>query len=217
MEQNILLDANVREESGKNAMKRLRRSGFVPGIVFGRSGETTPVSFRPRDLEKIIHSDSGFNTIFSLNIAGTKKTDNPNVIIKEYQVDPVTHEFLHVSFYRIHMDRIVEVAIPIVTQGTAPGVKIHGGTLDMVMREVEVSCLPANIPDAIVIDISTFELHHTVRISDLLVTEEVKLLGDPDSVVLHIAPPKRVVEVVEVEEGVEEEEGEEAAGEEETE
>lgn len=216
MAKNLALNATLRTESGKNAMRRLRKSGFIPGIVFGRSGETTPVSFEPGDLEKIIHSESGFNTLFTINVDGAPKDSaNPMVIIKEYQVEPVTHDFLHVSFYRIHMDRLVEVNIPIVARGEAPGVKMYGGVLDMTMREVTVECYPADIPENIEVDISTFEINDAVRVGELTVDEKVKILAEDDAVVLQINPPRKIEEPVveeeleegEVPEGEEPEEG----------
>lgn len=199
MAQTFTLNATHRSESGKNAMRRLRKAGNVPGIVFGRSGETTPVSFNPKELLKILHSDSGFNTIFTLNVEGADKPLSPMVIVKEYQLEPVTHNFLHVSFYRVRMDRLMEVEIPIQVVGISPGVKNEGGTLDLVMREIEVRCLPADIPEHITVDISNLHMNDTVRVKDLDIPEKVEVLEEEEGVVLHISPPKKVVEVVETE------------------
>jgi large subunit ribosomal protein L25 len=206
------LNAELREERGKNAMRRIRKAGLAPGIIFGRSGETTPVTFSPGDLEKIIHSESGFNTLFNVKIKGEKA--NPMVIIKEYQLEPVSHDFLHVSFYRIHMDRLVEVDIPIHAHGVAHGVKNQGGMLDQILRELHVECLPGDIPEAFSIDVTPLHLHDSVHIRDLEIPEGVKVLDEMDAVILQVIPPKRVV-VEEVEEELEEaevaEEGEEKA------
>ncbi|HUX07023.1 MAG TPA: 50S ribosomal protein L25 [Acidobacteriota bacterium] len=201
MAEKITMNAQLREETGKNKMRRLRSSGLLPGIIFGRSGETTPVSFTDKELEKIIHSESGFNTIFTLDIEG--ETQKPLVMIKEYQLDPVTHNFLHVSFYRVHADRLVEVNVAITTRGVAPGVKDEGGTLDFVMREVKVECLPGDIPESFVVDISKMIIGEHVRVEDLDIPEKVKVLEEPEAVVLHLAPPRKVEEVVEAEEAEE--------------
>jgi large subunit ribosomal protein L25 len=206
------LSAEPREERGKNAMRRIRKAGMIPGIIFGRSGETTPITFSPRDLEHIIHSESGFNTLFTVKIKGEKAS--PMVIIKDYQVEPVSHDFLHVSFYRIHMDRLVEVDIPIYTRGLAYGVKNEGGILDQTLRELHVECFPGDIPESFTIDVSPLHLHDGVHVNDLDIPEGVKVLDEMESVILQVTPPKRVV-VEEVEEELEEveaaEEGEEEA------
>lgn len=198
------LKTQYREETGKNAMRRLRKTGNIPGIVFGRSGETTPVQFPIRDLEKILHSESGFNSLFKLTVDGAKKEEFPMVIVKEYQVDPVTHNFIHISFYRVHLDRVIEVNVPVHTIGTAVGVKTDGGNLDMVMREIHVNTLPANIPESIEIDISKMKIYDTVRIKDIVFPEGVEVDLDSELVVLQINPP-RVATAEEAAEEAEEE------------
>jgi large subunit ribosomal protein L25 len=193
MAEKITMKALLREETGKNNMRRLRRNGLLPGIIFGRS-ETTQVSFTPKELERVIYSEHGFNTIFTLDVDGAKQ--KPQVMIKDYQVDPVTHDFLHVSFYRVHMDRAIEVNIPINATGVAPGVKDQGGTLDFVMREIKIECLPGDIPDAITIDVSNMMIGDHVRVADLAIPEKIKVLDDSDSVVLLLAAPRKIEEVV---------------------
>lgn len=210
MAEKITLAARLREETGKNAMRRLRMNDQIPGVIFGRSGITHSISLESRELEKVIHSETGLNTVFTVDVEGLKKDNNPHVIIKDYQLDPVTHDFLHVSLYRIHMDRLVEVRIPVVAEGVARGVKDQGGTLDHVMREVLVECLPGDIPDAIHVDVSSMEIGDHVRISELGVPKDVKILGDTEAVVLHLSPPRKVEVVAEVEEEEVAEEAEEA-------
>ncbi len=199
MAQEITMKAMLREETGKNKMRRLRSSGLLPGIIFGRSGETTPVSFSNKELEKVIHSESGFNTIFNIDIEGEEQ--NPLVMIKEYQLDPVTHNFLHISFFRVHADRLVEVDVAITTVGVAPGVKDQGGTLDYVMREIKVECLPGDIPESIPVDVSKMVIGEHVRVEDLTIPDKVTVLEESEAVVLHLAPPRKIEEeVAEVEE-----------------
>lgn len=206
MAKEILMNAQFREETGKNEMRRLRKRGFVPGIIFGRSGETTPVRFETAELEKIIHSDTGFNTIFSIDVDGVKKDRKRQVLIKDYQLDPVTHDFLHVSFYRIHMDREVEVRVPVVAEGEAHGVKNQGGTLDHTMREIQIRCLPGDIPEGIHVGVEHLHIGDYIRVNELEIPDAVEVLEDVDGVVMHLAPPRKVVEEVVEEEEVAEEE-----------
>ncbi len=211
MAKQITVLARLREETGKNAMRRLRRRGLLPGVIFGRSGITTMVSLDPRELEKVIYSETGFNTLFDIDVEGQKDDGKTRVLIKHYQLDPVTHSFLHVSFYRIHMDREVEVRIPITAEGVATGVKDQGGTLDYVMRDILIRCLPGDIPDATHVEVTDMEIGDYVRVSELDIPEGVEVLEEADAVVLHLAPPRKVVEEVAVEEvAAEVEEGEEA-------
>ena len=211
MAKRITVLARLREETGKNAMRRLRRQGLLPGVIFGRSGITTMVSLNPRELDKVLHSETGFNTIFDIDVEGQKDDGEIRVLIKHYQLEPVTHSFLHVSFYRIHMDRELEVRIPVAADGLAIGVKDQGGTLDYVMRDVLIRCLPGDIPDATRVEVSDMEIGDYVRVSDLDIPEGVEILEEADAVVLHLAPPRKVVEEeeAEVEEAEEAEEAEE--------
>ena len=216
MAKQIVMQARLREETGKNEMKRLRSKGDLPGIIYGRSGETVQVAFPTRALEDIVHSETGFNTIFGIDVDGTKQKEPTMVMIKEYQLDPVTHDFLHVSFYRVHMDRLYEVNVGINTVGVAPGVKEQGGTLDIILREIRIECLPGDIPEAIDVDVTGLHIGDNVRVSDLAVSDAIKVLEDADSVVLNVAAPRKVEEVLPEEEELEAAEGEEAeAGEEE--
>jgi large subunit ribosomal protein L25 len=219
MAKKLVLSTEFREEKGKGKIKRLRKTGKTPGIIFGRSGETIPVTFLFRDLEKIIYSDAGFNTIFTLNVdTGKKKTDEYMVMMKEYQLEPVTHDFLHVSFYRIHMDRVMELNVPLNVIGKSLGERTEEARLDIVNREILVRCLPADIPEHISIDITEMVTHDIIRMSDLVVDDKVEILSEDKNVVLHILPPRKIEEVavdedlegIEGEEGVEGEEGEES-------
>ena len=214
MAKQIVMKARLREETGKNEMKRLRSKGDLPGIIYGRSGETVQVAFTTRALENIIHSDTGFNTIFGIEIDGLKQEEPTPVMIKEYQLDPVTHDFLHVSFYRVHMDRLYEVSVAVNPVGVAPGVKEQGGTLDIILREIRIECLPGDIPESIDVDLSSLRIGDQVRVSDLAVSDTIKVLEDHEAVVLHVIAPRKAEEL-EPEEGVlEAGEGEAEAGEE---
>src|SRR5438445_6238747 len=139
------LEAKSRESFGKNEARRTRRAGFVPGVLYGGDGgKATPISVEPRALLRILHSESGANTLISLKLAGA---GDARVLVREYQLDPVTHQVLHADFYRVAMDRAIQVMIPVVVRGEPAGVKQQGGILEFVRREIEIECLPGDVPD----------------------------------------------------------------------
>ncbi|OFV91545.1 MAG: hypothetical protein A3G76_02635 [Acidobacteria bacterium RIFCSPLOWO2_12_FULL_65_11] len=188
----VILDAIVRETFGKNEARRTRRAGKVPAVVYGATGEAsgreaTPIAVDPRSLLKILHSDSGANTLISLKLAGTGDT---RVLIKEFQLDPVTHHVLHADFYRVRMDRVIQVTIPVTVKGEAKGVKQQAGVLEFVHREIEVECLPADIPEHVEIDVSELMLHQGVRVRDIIVGPKWKPLSDADMMLVHVIMPK---------------------------
>src|SRR5439155_2726585 len=139
----VVLEAVSRDTFGKNEAGRTRRQGRVPAVVYGAAGnaakEALPVAVDPKALLRILHSESGANTLISLKLPGS---GDAKVLVKEYQLDPVTHEVLHADFYRVAMDRAITVTIPIVVRGEAKGVKQQGGILEFVRREIEIECLP---------------------------------------------------------------------------
>ena len=169
-----VLEAQARDTFGKNEARRTRRSGQVPGVLYGGGGkEATPISVAPKALLKILHSESGANTLISLKLAGAGDT---RVLVKEFQLDPITHHLLHADFYRVRMDRVIQVTIPVTVKGEPKGVKQQGGILEFVRREIEVECLPADIPEHVEIDVSELMLHQGVRLRDIA-TREVEDLG----------------------------------------
>src|SRR5213075_2516379 len=167
----ILVNAKGRDERGKNAARRLRREGFVPGIVYGGKGNNIAVAVDPKALKKVLRSEAGRNAILKLDIAGSGST---NAILKSWQVDPVRENFLHADFYRIAMDVAIRVTVPIHTVGEARGVKVDAGILELIMREVEVECLPGDIPERIDVDVSDLGINGALRISDVPIPEKVK-------------------------------------------
>ena len=183
----MTVSAKSRTEFGSGASKRIRRNGMVPGVVYGGSTDTIPVTVDPKDLFMLLRSQSGRNTILKLEIEGARAD---SVILKDWQVDPVKDSILHADFQRIAMDQALQVTVRVVTRGLAYGVKTDGGLLDVVMREIEVECLPADIPDEIVCDVTDLHLHQSMRISDLPAIENVKILASPDQVVVHVVAVK---------------------------
>src|SRR5579872_7348501 len=185
------LEAKARDTFGKNEARRTRREGRLPAVVYGATGnagrEATPIAVDPRELLRILHSESGANTLISLKLAGGGDT---RVLVKEYQLDPITHQLLHADFYRIAMDKMLRVTVPITVRGEAPGVKQQAGILEFVHRELEVECLPADIPEHIEIDVSNLMLHQGVRVRDIATDAKWKALSDADMMLVHVILPK---------------------------
>ena len=187
----IVVAAQSRAESGKNANRRLRVQGLIPGVVYGAKKETLAVSVSPKDIGAILKSASRENTLFNLEIGGSRR----KVILKEFQRDPVKGWLLHADFYEVALDRRIEVKVHIELVGVPVGVKTQGGILDFVTRELEVECLPADIPEKITLDVSTLELGKHLRVSDLPVSDKVTIMTAPGVVVVHVVAP-RAEEVV---------------------
>jgi len=191
------LEAVRREVFGKNAVGRLRREGRIPAIFYGESRDASgkpvaiPIAVDPKSLMRILHSDSGENTLITLKLEGAGDT---RVMLKEYQLDPVTHHLLHADLYRVAMDKRVTVTVPIVLRGEAPGVKQQGGIVDFVHREIEVECLPAEIPEHIEVDVSSLMIGQSLRLRDLPETARWTPKTDLDVMLVHVIAPKAVEE-----------------------
>src|SRR5204863_27801 len=182
------LEAKSRESFGKNEARRTRRGGLVPGVLYGGDGrQATPISVEPRSLLKILHSESGANTLISLKLPGG---GDARVLVKEYQLDPVTHQVLHADFYRVAMDRLIQVTIPVVVKGEPRGVKQQGGLLEFIRRQIEIECLPADIPEHVEVDVSELMLHQGIRVRELAVNPKWKPKSDPDMMIVHVILPK---------------------------
>ncbi len=182
-----VLEATRRDTIGKGEARRTRQKGLVPAVVYGGEGRgATPISVEPKALLKILHSEAGANTLISLRLDG----GDTRVLVKDYQVDPVTRQLLHADFYTIAMDRTLEVTIPVVLRGEPKGVKQQGGILEFVRREVEIECLPGDIPEHIEIDVSELMLHQGVRVRDVAVDAKWKPVSEPEMLLVHVIPPK---------------------------
>src|SRR5688500_10154658 len=146
-----ILEATKRDTRGKNEARRVRAAGKIPAVVYGDKADAAVIAVDPKTLLRILHSESGVNTLISLKFEGEGDT---RVLVRDYQVDPVTQRPLHVDFYRIAMDKVLRVTVPIMLIGEPKGVKAQGGVLDFVNRDIEVECRPADIPEHIDIDVS---------------------------------------------------------------
>ena len=186
----IVVNARNRSDRGKNAARRLRRDGMIPAVVYGGKGDAVAVSVDPKALLKVLRSEAGRNAILRLDIAEKGAT---SAILKSWQVDPIKENFLHADFYRIAMDVAIRVTVPVAVKGEARGVKVDAGILELVLREIEVECLPGDIPERIEVDVSDLGINDALRISDVPVTAKVKVLEAPDQVVVHVVSVKEEV------------------------
>lgn len=195
-----------REIFGKNVSRRIRREGKVPAVLYGPDIENISLTINKKDIFAILKSETGENTIVKVSF----DSESRDAMIKELQKDPVSDELLHVDLLQISMDKALQVAVPISLLGEAVGVKAEGGFVDFVTRELEVECLPKDIPEQIEINISNLHLHQFIKVADIPPLENGKIVSDPETVIVHIKAPSK--EEIEVEEKEEEEvigEGEE--------
>jgi large subunit ribosomal protein L25 len=182
-----VLEAQKRDTFGKNEARRLRAKGLIPGVVYGgEKGTGTPVAVDPKTLMQILHSDSGVNTLISLKLDGT----DARVLVKEYQLDPIEHKLLHADFYRIALDRMLTVTVPVALRGEAKGVKQQGGVVDFVHREIEVECLPTDIPEKIEVDVTELMINDSIRVRDLPENPKWKAVSEPDMMIVHVVTLK---------------------------
>jgi large subunit ribosomal protein L25 len=185
------LEAVRREGRRKNEANRLRASGKIPAVFYGpgksgRAKDAVAVSVDPKAVMRILHSDSGANTLINLKLDGSET----RVMLREYQLDPVTHHLLHADFYELAMDKSITVTVPVQVKGEPKGVKQQGGLLDFVTREIEVECLPTDIPDQIDIDVTELMLHQAIRVRDLPEHPKWKAVSDGDTMLVHVVMPK---------------------------
>jgi large subunit ribosomal protein L25 len=197
MPQILTVEAEPREDFGKNASRRVRHGGRIPGIVYGGGGPAIPVSLDPRKIAEVLHSEAGHNSIFNLEIRGRAPA---RVMLREWQVEPLGGQLLHVDMVRVARDTKLRVKVPIQITGEAKGVKTQGGIFEFLLREVEVECLPDDIPDNIVVDVTELLIGRTLRVSDLPINEKTKVLTEASRAVAHVvalkAEEEKPVEVV---------------------
>jgi large subunit ribosomal protein L25 len=181
------LDAVKRDTRGKNEARRLRAAGRIPAVVYGGTEQAVPVAVDPKLLSRILHSDTGVNTLIGLTIDGA---GTAQVLVKEFLLDPVHHHLLHADFYRISMDKAITVTVPITLKGEARGVKQQGGLLDFPGREVEIESLPGEIPEDIEVDVSELMIGQSVRLRDVAEGRRWKPVSDPDTMLVHVVAPR---------------------------
>jgi large subunit ribosomal protein L25 len=192
------VDAKPRKSGTKNDARRIRKSGLVPAVLYGAGLEPLNISVDPKQMKRILTSEAGHNTIFDLAAGG----DSGKAMIVDWQYEPIKGALLHVDLKRIAMDKLLRVSVPVVLKGEAPGVKLQGGILEQMVREVEIECLPADIPGRLEADVSKLEFGQTVRVVDLPHNDKIKFITDANQAIAHVTAVKEVVEVAPVE-GVE--------------
>ena len=182
------LQAEKRDGRGKNEARRLRAQGRIPAVVYGsEKGKATEIAVDPKVLSRILHSESGVNTLIGLQLDG----GDTRVLVKEYQIDPIDHSLLHADFYQVAMDKALTVTVPVVIKGEARGVKQQGGIVDFVHRELEIECLPGDIPENVSVDISELMLNQGIRVRDLnLEGAKWKPVSEPDMMIVHVVALK---------------------------
>jgi large subunit ribosomal protein L25 len=187
MRKDITIAAEGRATRGKNEARRLRVSGRAPAIIYGTGKEPVAVAISPKEVNKILLSSTGHNSIFDITVDGGAPEP---VMIIDWSYEPVKGNLLHIDMQRIDLTKRIKVKIPVHVHGEPKGVKQQGGLLDVVTREVEVECLPDDIPADFSLDIATLEINQAIRASDLPMTNSMKLLMAPDSVIVHVVAPK---------------------------
>lgn len=202
MASNSNIGALPREAVGKGGARSMRREGRVPGILYGHGEESIPLSVDARELQRLVHSVSIENTIVDLSLKGTRQPFK--VLIREIQRHPTREEYIHVDFFHIAMDEKISVEVPIVLKGEPTGVRNKGGILDHQLRELEVYCLPAEIPERIEVDVSELDIGDAIHVRDLAVPEGVEIEADPDRAVAAVLAPAVVPIEEEVAAAVEE-------------
>ncbi len=182
MLKDITVAAEVRASRGKNEAHRTRRAGQIPAVIYGAYKDPVSVSVNPRDIAKIIRSATGYNTIFKLEIAGGETTP---VMVVDQQVDPIRGTLLHADFKRIDLSKRIRVSVPVTTTGEAKGVKVQGGLLEVITRAIEIECLPDEIPEKFVVDVTELMIGQARRASEVALTGSMKLVSAPEAVIAH--------------------------------
>ena len=190
----IELSVEKRSTIGKNEARRTRVGGRIPAVVYGAGKPNVPISVDRKALADLFREGAGENAIFLLKLAGSEQSRH--AMIRELQRDPVSRKPLHIDFVRVLMDVKVTVRVPIEVLGVARGVKADGGILDVVTREIEIECLPANIPAHLAVDVTELGIGDAIRISEIPSVEGVRIVDNPEKVVVHVAHPTREEEPV---------------------
>lgn len=191
----LVVEKRSKDELKKNASRRLRSGGFIPAIIYGQSSEPVSIKINSRKLKEILKGRSIANLILDMQVSGNGKGVKETAIVKEIQRNPISSEFLHIDFLRIQMEKEVETAVHVVilNEEESIGVKEEGGVVQHGLRELHISCLPGDIPESITYDIKDLTLGHGIKVSDIVVNDKIKILNDPDEVVVSIIHPTHMI------------------------
>ncbi|HMM35543.1 MAG TPA: 50S ribosomal protein L25 [Thermoanaerobaculia bacterium] len=189
LQDNVVIEVEKRTETGKNACHRLRAKDLIPAVLYGgHSGaESLPLSVARKDLLALFRKGLHQNAVFRVHVKGAD--EQPHVMVRDVMLSPLRRELVHLDFVRVLLDRKLKVKVPVETVGIAAGVKL-GGLLDVVTRELEVECLPADIPATIEADVTALDAGGVLRVADLALGEKIQVLGDPDRVIAHVVTHK---------------------------
>ena len=182
-----VLNAEVREQTGKEMAKKLRAKGLMPAIFYGPNSETIALTLDPKELSKTLHTEAGENVLIDLNIRKGEESLKKVVMLKELQVQPLQRKALHADFFEVSMDVMVSVEIPVHLLGKSEGVKV-GGILEQVQRTIQIECLPGDIPRSIDVDVSALMIGDSIHVSDLKL-EKFKILSDLNLTIATVVPP----------------------------
>jgi large subunit ribosomal protein L25 len=187
MREDITIAAEPRSTRGKNEARRLRVLGSMPSVVYGVGGESVAVAVSPKEITKILKSKSGHNTIFNLDIKGVENTP---VMIVDWQLDPIKDNILHADLHRVDLAKPIRVKVPVHTHGDPKGVKIQGGIHEVVTREIEIECLPDEIPEDFVVDVTELMIGQTIRAQEIPMKGSMTLTSPGDAVISHVVSLK---------------------------
>src|SRR5947209_4634853 len=193
MKTDITVAAEARKSRGKNEARRTRRAGMIPAVVYGAYKDSVSIAVSPRQISQILHSKTGHNTSFNLNIQGGENTP---VMVVDGQFDPVKGTLLHVDLKRIDLTKRIRVSVPVITIGEPMGVKQQGGLLELVTREIDIECVPNEIPEHFVMDVTDLMIGQSRRSGEIPMTGSMKLLSSPDAVIAHVVTIKAEAEPV---------------------
>ena len=187
MVKDLISPAESRDSRGKNEARRLRAKGSVPAVVYGGPAGPAAVAVSPKELTKVLNSKTGHNTIFNINVAGGENTP---VMIVDWQYDPIKDTLLHADLKRIDLTQRITVKVPVVTEGDPKGVKLQGGIHEVVTREIEIECLPNDIPEQFTVNVADLMVGQSVRAGDLPMGGSIRLISPPDAVISHVVSLK---------------------------
>jgi len=191
MRKDITVAAELRATRGKNEARRLRQRGLIPAIVYGAFKEPKAVAVSPKEVTRILHSKTGHNTIFNVDM---KDGDNTPAMVVDWQYDPVKDTLLHVDLKRIDLTKRIVVAVPVLTEGESKGVKQQDGLLEIVTREVTIECLPDDIPEHFILDVTELMMGQSLRAGDIALPASIKLMSSPENVLAHVVALRQVEE-----------------------
>jgi large subunit ribosomal protein L25 len=183
MRRDITIAAEPRPTRGKNESRRLRQQGLIPAVLYGAHQDSVAVAVSPKEVTKILHSKSGHNTIFNLGIRGGETT--PAMFV-DWQYDPMKDTLLHVDLKRIDLNKRIRVSVPVLTHGEPKGVKVQGGLLEIVTREVEIECLPDEIPEHFTVETTELMIGQSIRAGEVALEGSMKLVSSADNVIAHV-------------------------------